>query len=80
MILIKPFTDNLSRMPVKIPSSSEVTKLVVEVETWSHDCRHCNKKLETPDLPPKVQNTIGDLILVYFEGLFKFCVKNQNSV
>ena len=62
---------------MKIPSGSEVTKMVVEVESWSHGCNHCNKKPETPDLP---QNTIEDLILLYFEGLFKFHVKTQNSV
>lgn len=80
MISIRPFTDNLSWMPVKIPSSSEVTKMVVEVESWSHGCNHFNKQPETPDLPQKVQNTVEDLILLYFEGLFKFCAKNQISV
>lgn len=65
---------------MKIPSSSEVTKMVVEVESWSHGCNHFNKQPETPDLPQKVQNTVEDLILLYFEGLFKFSAKNQISV
>lgn len=52
--------------------------MVIEVESWA--CNNCNKKPETADLPPKVQNTIEDLILVYFEGLFKFYIMNQNSV
>lgn len=54
--------------------------MVVEVESWSHGCNHFNKQPETPDLPQKVQNTVEDLILLYFEGLFKFCAKNQISV
>lgn len=62
---------------MKIPSGSEVTKMVVEVESWSHGCNHCDKKLETPELLQKVQNTIEDLILVYFEGLFKLCVRTK---